>query len=172
MEASRRAEILEKVAFWGAAGKVTAKPFQMGGSLLSDIFMGAKATKTGGGFEAGSRLRSGGMKNINVDEYHSLLEKKRQADKASRATGYSKGPVSGVPEVRSVNTPSGSTNYQKEVFRPGGLAGFAIKHPLITTGAVGAGTLLAKRPRPIVNNNNNTYVQQPQASGQDTVNWG
>lgn len=142
----------EKTASWAAMGKITGRPVNALRDALGTVFLGSKATK---GVMKGKRMHSVGMKNIGPDEYHKLW--RQQGEK-------------GIPGVVSTKTPSGKKIYQKEHYRPGGLVGAAMKHPLITAGLGGAAYMVGTAPRPQKQVTNNYYAQQQQQS--QNQNWG
>lgn len=113
-------KLLEKHAFPGVGtiSNMAASPLRAIGEGLSRALLGAKAEV---GPMAGKRLRFSNMSQVNEAKFKELK-------------------ASGKTPVRSYESPTGQQVYMKENYRPGGLVGAAMDHPIIATG-LGAGGL-------------------------------
>ena len=129
-----------------AIGRVAGAPARaIGGTLRRLLVGGAHPSRP---FFA-SQIR--GMKVVN-----------RSAAQRAKAQGK---------KVYRIKTPDG-TKRMVETYGPGGLAGFAVKHPIITGGGVllGTGALKSRRDRSI-----NIYNQPPVQAAPaqpEFINWG
>ena len=151
MQDSRRNSIITRVKLASKVGpvtklmaKITGAPVRGVGNTIGSLVAGRKAA---GGIHKGKRLQFAGRKDINVGEYSALKRKAREA-------GGLPGEVPGVPGVYKVKGPKGQTVYQKDNYRPGGVIGFAMQHPILAGlgGYVGYSALTApsypSAPRP------------------------
>jgi hypothetical protein len=101
---------------------ITGAPVKAVGESVASMVGGRKAL---GGIHRGKRLKYVGRKNISRSEYAKV--KALAKDK-----GGLPGEVEGLGRIHKIKGPGGQTTYQKDQYSPGGMVGFAMKHPIIT----------------------------------------
>ena len=119
---------MEKTAFWNAFGRAVATgPL----NLMGNIAFGRKAA---GGIREGRRFHNpNGFKEVKKERYDAVLESVKKGEK-------------GTPRVSK--SPFDDGKYLEEKYRPGGLAGFAMKNPMAAAGMGGVGYLMLKNRAP------------------------
>jgi hypothetical protein len=144
--------------------KLAAKQVGLGAKLLGSI--------------AGAPVRGIGraLRNIAIGrpvKGRSALRSKFLGGKAISKSEYSRLKGKGKTPVWKTTSPEGHTVRMKERYGPGGIAGWAIKHPILATGGtLGGYTLLkGKRMAPSVNVYNQPPAQQEPAKP-EFINWG
>ena len=134
MKEARRKEIalmLSKRASAAAAspGLITRLLTKITGAPVKGVGEGLARLTAGGkehfGVHKGKRLQYAGRSNISAQEYAKIKE-------LAKRQGGVPGEVPGIGAIHKVKGPHGQTAYQKDQYRPGGLVGFAMKHPIIT----------------------------------------
>ena len=132
--------------------KLTGAPFKGLGEVAKAIGVGTKSTR---GAMKGRRLAYKGTKPISQSEYLSLKAQAKRKGVDAGATG------SGIPGVRQKAGPQGQLYHEKDLYRPGGVAGWAMEHPVLATLGVGGTYMYVSQPRhPGVNINMTAPPQQ------------
>jgi len=119
-----------KGAVAGAFGRTVSWPFRAAAGTGTSMLLGEKAKR---GPMAGKRMHpvpggpGAGMREVGLAEYLNIKDK-RTPGKVFRVKA------------------DGKVHYYARKFRPGGIVGSAMKHPLIAGGGLLAAYLLAKKP--------------------------
>lgn len=119
--------------FSRAMGALAAKPVRAVGNIASDLLFGKKLPShvAKGSSGLGARMRESGFRSISPEKAYKLRADPNKAK-----------------DVLQVPDPTGRAGkvFVQKTYRPGGLAGVMMKHPL-ATGAVGALTAAAVMSR-------------------------
>ncbi len=127
-----------------ARGLATAAsaPVKWVGNMIASAFMGTKATR---GPMIGKRLRFAGVKQIDDAA-------------AAKLQHEGKGNL-----VRKVKNSSGEEMWVKDIFRPGGMVGLAMKHPVISTMGAGGTYVVGSN---LMDARKQRLMKQQQSAGQ------